>query len=83
MENLKDNQMVVTDAEGKEHLMEILFTYVSPRNEKEFVYFYEVNTEEEVMVMEIKDDKTLADIEDEEDLKEIEEVFEAFQNKEE
>lgn len=83
MENLKDNQMIVTDAEGNEHLMEILFTYVSPRNEKEFVFFYEVNNEEEVIVMEIKDDQTLADVEDEEDLKEAEEVFEAFQNKEE
>ena len=37
----------------------------------------------ELQMVEIKDDKTLADIEDEEDLKEIEEVFEAFQNKEE
>lgn len=80
MENLKENQMIVTDSEGNEHLVEILFTYVSPRNNKEFVFFYEVDAIDDVIVMEIKDDQTLADIEDEEDLKEAEEVFEAFNN---
>lgn len=80
MVNLKENQMIVTDSEGNEHLVEILFTYVSPRNNKEFVFFYEIDAIDDVIVMEIKDDKTLADIEDEEDLKEAEEVFEAFNN---
>lgn len=80
MENLKENQMIVTDSEGNEHLVEILFTYVSPRNNKEFVFFYEVDAIDDVIVMEIKDDQTLADIEDEEDIKEAEEVFEAFNN---
>lgn len=80
MENLKENQMVVTDSEGNEHLVEILFTYVSPRNNKEFVFFYELDAIDDVIVMEIKDDQTLADVEDEEDLKEAEEVFEAFNN---
>lgn len=78
--NLKDNQMIVTDGEGNEHLVEIFFTYKSPRNEKEFVFFYEVGNDEEVIVMEVKDDNTLCDVEDEEDLKEAEEIFEAFQN---
>lgn len=80
MENLKENQMVVTDSEGNEHLVEILFTYVSPRNNKEFVFFYELDAIDDVIVMEIRDDQTLADVEDEEDLKEAEEVFEAFNN---
>lgn len=81
MENLKENQMVVVDGDGNEHLVEILFTYKSPRTEKEFVLFYETNNEEEVFIMEVKDDQTLADVEDEEDLKEAEEIFEAFNNK--
>lgn len=82
MENLKENQMVVTDSQGNEHLMEIYFTYKSPRNEKEFIFFYEVGNEEEILVMEVKDDQTLAEVDDEEDLKEAEEVFEAFSNQE-
>ena len=39
MEIKNENQMVVTDAEGKEHLMNILFTYENEERKTVFKYW--------------------------------------------
>ena len=79
---IKDNsQMIVTDNEGKEHLMQILFTYDNEERKKSYVFFYEVGDEnEDVMVKIYTDDGDLVEIEDEEEYDEVEEVFNAWQD---
>ena len=80
MELKNDNEMVVTDSEGKEHLMHILFTYDNEERGCSYVFFYEVGDKEgNVMVMKYTDEGDLIDIEDDEEYEEVEEVFNAWQ----
>ena len=52
MEIKNENQMVVTDAEGKEHLMNILFTYDNEERKASYVFFYDSeDPNEDVIVM--------------------------------
>ncbi|NLZ15268.1 MAG: DUF1292 domain-containing protein [Erysipelotrichaceae bacterium] len=75
----KENQMVVTDSEGKEHLMQILFTYDNEERKASYVFFYDVeDPEQEVLVMRYYDNGELETI-DEEEFEEVEEVFAAWQ----
>ena len=41
MEIKNEKQMVVTDNEGKEHLMQILFTYENEERNTSYVFFYD------------------------------------------
>ena len=84
MEIKNENQMVVTDAEGKEHLMNILFTYDNEERKASYVFFYDTeDPEEEVIVMRYVgelDNGELIPIEDDEEYDEVEEVFNAWQD---
>ena len=80
MEIKNENQMVVTDAEGKEHLMEILFTYENEERKTSYVFFYDSeDPEQEVIVMRYLESGELEPIEDDEEYDEVEEVFNAWQ----
>ena len=79
MEIKNENQMVVTDAEGKEHLMNILFTYDNEERKASYVFFYDTeDPEEEVIVMRYTKDGELEPIEDDEEYDEVEEVYNAW-----
>lgn len=79
MEINKENQMVVTDSEGKEHLMQILFTYDHEERKTSYVFFYDTeDPEQEVIVMRYYENGELEAI-DEEEFEEVEEVFAAWQ----
>ena len=81
MEIKNENQMVVTDAEGKEHLMEILFTYDNEERKTSYVFFYDTeDPEQEVIVMRYLESGELEPIEDDEEYDEVEEVFNAWQD---
>ena len=81
MEIKNENQMVVTDAEGKEHLMNILFTYDNEERKASYVFFYDSeDPNEEVIVMRYTKDGELEPIEDDEEYDEVEEVFNAWQD---
>ena len=81
MEIKNENQMVVTDAEGKEHLMEILFTYENEERKTSYVFFYDSeDPEQEVIVMRYLESGELEPIEDDEEYDEVEEVFNAWQD---
>ena len=76
-----DNEMVVTDSEGKEHLMHILFTYDNEERGCSYVFFYEVgDNEENVIAMRYSEDGELEEIDDDEEYDEVEEVFNAWQD---
>lgn len=80
MELKNDNEMVVTDGEGKEHLMHILFTYDNEERGCSYVFFYEVgDNEENVMVMRYTAEGELEEVDDDEEYDEVEEVFNAWQ----
>ena len=80
MEIKNENQMVVTDNEGKEHLMNILFTYDNEERKTSYVFFYDSeDPEEEVVVMRYFENGELEPIEDDEEYDEVEEVFNAWQ----
>ena len=79
MEIKNENQMVVTDAEGKEHLMNILFTYDNEERKASYVFFYDSeDPEEEVIVMRYLESGELEPIEDDEEYDEVEEVYNAW-----
>ena len=80
MEIKNENQMVVTDSKGKEHLMNILFTYDNEERKTSYVFFYDSeDPNEEVIVMRYLESGELEPIEDDEEYDEVEEVFNAWQ----
>ena len=83
MEIKNDTQMVVADSEGKEHLMQILFTYENDERKAQYVFFYDTEDKEEnVIVMRYigeLDSGELEPIDDDEEYDEVEEVFNAWQ----
>ena len=79
MEIKNENQMVVTDGEGKEHLMNILFTYDNEERKASYVFFYDSeDPNEDVIVMRYTKDGELEPIEDDEEYDEVEEVYNAW-----
>ena len=83
MEIKNETQMVVVDQEGKEHLMQILFTSENEERDAQYVFFYDTEDKEEnVMVMRYVgelDSGELIPIEDEDEFDELEEVLNAWQ----
>lgn len=78
MEPINDNQIVIYDEEGKEYLMNILFTYENPERKAEYVFIYDDNNPDEVIVMKYNEEHELFEVTDEEELKEAQEVLEAY-----
>lgn len=78
----KDNQIVIEDDQGNEHLIDVLFTYENEERGKKYVFFLNPDNEEEVMVMSYTDDGELHEVSDEE-FEEAEEVFGAFEEENE
>ena len=83
MEIKNETQMVVADSEGKEHLVQILFTYENEERDAKYVFFYDSeDPEENVIVMRYigeLDQGELVPIDDDEEYDEVEEVFNAWQ----
>lgn len=82
MAKFKDNQIVIVDGEGNEHLVDVLFTYENEHRHKQYVFFVNPENDEEVMVMSYTDEGDLEAISDEE-YEEAEEVFNAFEEENE
>ena len=84
MEPKDVTQMVVTDDQGKEHLMQILFTSENEERNAQYVFFYDTeDPEQNVIVMRYEGELEkgeLIPIEDDEEYDEVEEVFNAWQD---
>ena len=81
--DLKDTQIKVYDSKGQEKIMEILFTYHSEERNRDYVFFFDPNNPDEVIMMryeksEGNDQGELFDIEDEEEIEELEDVFKSY-----
>lgn len=73
-----EKEIVITDENGNERTMIILFTYEHEARKKKYVFLYEKDTPEEVIAMEYNDNGELQEIESDEEYEEVEEVFNAF-----
>ena len=74
-------KLTVIDGEGKEHLMEILFTYENEERGISYVFFFDPANPDDVIPMRYYlegDEGRLEEIDDEEEYEEVEEVFNAY-----
>ena len=78
-----DDEMIITNENGEEKVMKILFSYESEQRGKEYVFLFENDDEENVLVFSVNaEDNSLEEIEDDEEYAEAEEVFNAYMNDE-
>lgn len=82
MDIREENKMVITDDNGNEHLVDILFTYHNDDRNKDYVFISEPGDKENVLVFEYTEDGELLDISDEE-YEEADEVLAAFEAQDE
>lgn len=76
-----EDEMIITDENGEEKVMQILFTYENEERHKTYVFLTEKGNEEDAMAFIYDEtDKSLSEIEDDEEYGEVEEVFNAFLN---
>ncbi len=78
MEKKINNVLFVTTNDGRQLTFKVLFTYHSEDFEKDYVFFYEENDEDNIIVYSYDDSNTLHEIEDEEEYKELDEVLQAY-----
>lgn len=78
MEKKINNVLFVTTSDGRQLTFKVLFTYHSEDFEKDYVFFYEENDEDNIIVYSYDDSNTLHEIEDEEEFKELDEVLQAY-----
>lgn len=73
---MENNKIYITDENGKEIEMNILFTFDA--NEKNYVVVYETNNEDDLYALTYDEDGNLFVVEDEEELEMVQEVIDAF-----
>ena len=78
MEKKINNVLFVTTNDARQLTFKVLFTYHSEDFEKDYVFFYEENDEDNIIVYSYDDSNTLYEIEDEEEYKELDEVLQAY-----
>ena len=78
-----DDEMIITNEKGEEKVMKILFTYESEQRGTQYVFLYEKDDEDNVLVFRVNEkEESLEEIEDDEEYSEAEEVFNAYMNDE-
>ena len=78
--DINDKELTVVDGSGKEHIVEILFTYDNEERGAKYVLFFEKDNPDEIIAMKYTEDGELIEIEDEEEYAEVEEVFQAYED---
>ena len=71
-----DNRIYITDDNGNEREMNILFTF--DMNDENYVVVYEGDNDEELFAFKYDEDGSLYVVEDEEELEAVQEVIDAF-----
>ena len=77
---LNDDEIIIYDEEGKEYLMNILFTFENEERNSEYVFIYDKNSPDEVILMKYNDENELFEVTDPDELEEANEVLEAYNN---
>ena len=78
MEKKINNVLFVTTNDGRQLTFKVLFTYHSEDFNKDYVFFYQENDEDNIIVYSYDDSNTLHEIEDEEEYKELDEILESY-----
>lgn len=73
---MENNKIYITDENGKEIEMNILFTFDA--NDKNYVVVYEGNDDENLYALTYDEDGNLFVIENEDELEMVQEVIDAF-----
>lgn len=76
---LLDDEILITDENGVEQVMKILFTYENEERHKMYAFLFKEGDEDNVIPVSINENDTSIEvIEDEKELQEVEEVFNCF-----
>lgn len=76
---ITDTQIIIINEQGEEVVKEILFTYFNEERNKNYVFLFDKDNEDEVdAFIYNEEDGTLSEIEDDEEYNEVEEVFNAY-----
>ncbi|MCQ3034643.1 MAG: DUF1292 domain-containing protein [Bacilli bacterium] len=76
---INDNEMVVTNADGVEVTLKILFTFDNDERKSSYVVLCDPNNEDEIMVFGYNEEThELREIEDDEEYSECEEVVNCY-----
>lgn len=73
-----DNDMIITDEDGNEHLLKILFYFHHDERNKDYYFLFEEENPDEIIVMGSSDGQSLEEL-DEEEFDEAQQVFDAYQ----
>lgn len=73
-----DNDMVITQDDGTEKLMKILFYFHHDGRGKDYYFLFEESNPDEIIVMASSDGESLEEL-DEEEFDEAQQVFDAYQ----
>ena len=79
---MEDKKFVVIDAEGNEKEMEIVFTYLNEENQKNYVFYIDPSSDEEMYVSSYDDEGRLYPVETDEEWDHLEEVLDHYQQNE-
>ena len=76
---INENEIIITDNLGNEHILKILFTFENEKRKTSYVFVYEDDDEENIMVFRYDESShQLEEIEDEEEYNECQEVFNCY-----
>ncbi len=75
----EDNDMILTDEDGVQEKVKILFYFHNDQRGKDYYFLYRPETPDEVTVLASSDGESLEELTDEE-YDEAEQVFEAYEN---
>ena len=77
--SLLEDEILITDENGVEQVMKILFTYENEERHKMYAFLNKEGDEDNVIPVSINEnDSSIEVIEDEKELQEVEEVFNCF-----
>ena len=77
---MEDKKFVVIDAEGNEKEMEIVFTYLNEENQKNYVFYIDPSSDEEIFVSSYDDEGRLYPVETDEEWEYIQSAVSDFNN---
>lgn len=75
----EDKKIVIKDEDGKEYVMEILFTCDIDERNASYVFVYDPENPEDIYPMRYTEDGELEQVEDEDELSDLEEILNTYE----
>ena len=74
----EDKKITIYDSKGNERDTEVVFTYENEERGTKYVFFWDPDDEENIIVMKYNDQNELEEIDDDEEFEEVQEVYNAY-----